>query len=155
MILKTLGWKKINVTIQFLVTETQLTQNMFYALDVAKFEQRIQQIKAESIEVMSWTDTSIKGKINVTKPDMLFFSIPFDNGWRVEIDGESVPVSKLGGFIGVNVEHGQHIVELHYKPKGFNLGVVISIFSLFTFGLLSFLDLVKKKTLKIKWDKGI
>lgn len=147
--------EEVNVTIQFLVPETQLTQNMFYVLDIGKFEERIQQLKAESLEVTSWNATSIKGNINVTKPDNLFFSIPYDPGWSAEIDGESVPVNKLGGFIGVNVEQGQHVVELHYKPKGFNLGLILSIFGLVTLGLLSFHDLRKKKSLKIKWSKGI
>lgn len=147
--------ERVNVTIQFLVPETKLTQNMFYALDIGKFEERIQQIKAESIDVTGWTATSIRGNINVTKPDRLFFSIPFDPGWSAEIDGDSVPVNKLGGFIGVNVEQGQHVVELQYKPKGLNLGLIISLFSLFTLGLLSFLDLRKNKALKIKWGKGI
>jgi uncharacterized membrane protein YfhO len=145
----------VNVTIQFLVPETQLTQNMFYALDIGKFEERIQQIKAESINVTSWNATSIKGNINVTKPDNLFFSIPYDPGWSAEIDEEFVPVIKIGGFIGINIEQGQHVVELNYKPKGFNLGLLISLFSLFTLGILSFLDLRKKKSLRIKWDKDI
>ncbi len=147
--------ERVNITIHFLVPETQLTQNMFYALDIEKFEERIQQIKAESIDVTSWNANSIKGMINVTNHNNLFFSIPYDPGWSAKVDGESVPVKKLGGFIGVDVEQGQHVVELHFKPEGYNLGLILSIFSLVTLGVLSFLELRKQKSLKMKWDKGI
>lgn len=81
--------------------------------------------------------------------------MPNSNGWKVEIDGESVPVKKLGGFIGGNVEQGHHDVELHYIPKGFYIGLVISITSVFILGVVSFLDLGRKKILKLKWDKGV
>ncbi|WP_141432892.1 YfhO family protein [Bacillus sp. 03113] len=123
--------EQVKVKIEFLVPETQIVQQMYYALDIPMFEQRINQIKQESFKVTKWTETSINGKINVLKRNHLFLSIPYDKGWEAKVDGSPVQIVKLGGFIGIEVDKGVHQVELSYTPKGFVAGWVITILSLF------------------------
>ena len=134
--------EKVTVKVAFSVPDTQLTQQFFYALDIDSFEGRINELKQESFEVTEWTETSMEGKITANKPNALFLSIPYDEGWRAEVDGENVPITKLGGFIGVHLDEGSHQVTLSFMPKGFMVGCIISISSLIGLFIIMF---VKRK----------
>lgn len=129
--------EEVTIKIEFLVPETQLARELFYALDMPKFEKRINQIKKQAIDVTGWTDTSLKGKVNVKSPNTLFLSIPYDKGWEAKVDGVVTPFEKVGGFIGIPLNEGSHLIELHYIPRGLILGCVISITTLIGFIILS------------------
>lgn len=119
--------KKVNVKIVFSVPETQLAYQLFYALDIPSFEERIVEIRQQSFDMTSYSDTTVQGKINAKEADVLFFSIPYDPGWKVKVDGKQAPVVKMGGFIGVNVAEGLHEVELNFIPRGFVIGSILTI----------------------------
>ncbi|MBP3037936.1 YfhO family protein [Bacillaceae bacterium Marseille-Q3522] len=120
----------VTIKIDFSVAETQLTQQLFYALDIPGFEQRISEIKTKSLQVTKWTDTSVAGNITVQEPDTLFLSIPYDSGWKAKLDGATVPVKKVGGFIGVDVDEGSHDVQLFYEVPGLMVGGMATIASI-------------------------
>ncbi len=134
---------KVTVKIVFAVPETQLTQQLFYGLDILKFEKRVDQFRSESLHVTNWTETSVEGKIQVKKSNSLFLSIPYDKGWTVNVDGKSQSLQQLGGFVGVDLERGTHTIKLSYLPQGFKIGCIISMISLFVLILL-FVYLWKK-----------
>ncbi|WP_318507047.1 YfhO family protein [Bacillus sp. T3] len=119
--------ERVTVKIEFVVPETQLSQEMYYALDMKKFEQQIDELKSQSLKVSNWTNTKINGDINVQKANTLFLSIPYDRGWKATLDGEPVKVEKLGGFIGFDIQQGTHSIELKYLPPGFILGCIVTI----------------------------
>jgi uncharacterized membrane protein YfhO len=135
--------EKVTVKIVFSVPYTQLTQQLFYGLDISSFNQRISSLKKEPLHVKNWTETSIKGNIYVSHPGSLFMSIPYDNGWRITVDGKSERIKRLGGFIGVNLDKGEHIISLSYLPAGFKAGCIISSISLLF--LLCYILLALKK----------
>ena len=61
----------------------------------------------------------------------MFTSIPYDEGWKLKVDGEKKNYIKvLNGFIAVELEEGQHIIEFKYTPPGFKCGIIISLISL-------------------------
>ncbi len=136
--------ERVTIKIEFAVPETQLTQEMYYALDMPKFEQRIDDLKSQSLHVTSWSERYISGAINVQNARTLFLSIPYDHGWKASMDGDQVEVEKLGGFIGFDIESGKHRVELKYMPPGFILGGIITIASSIIFIIGGFLK--RKKT---------
>ena len=86
----------------------------------------------------------IRGKVNVTE-DMLyggtdsgrlFFSIPYDRGWTVTVDGEPVETEKaFDAFLSVSVPFGEHVIELTYMPEGLMEGAAISLLSAVLLGL--------------------
>ena len=58
------------------------------------------------------------------------FTIPFEKGWEVYIDGVKQDTKEaLGAFLSVNVSAGKHKVVLKYFPKGLRSGIVVSLAS--------------------------
>ncbi|WP_462410947.1 YfhO family protein [Neobacillus sp. Marseille-QA0830] len=119
----------VKMRVEFLTQETVLSNQLFYALDIPKFEQRINELKSNSLKIKSWSDTSIQGTINAKKSNTLFLSIPYDKGWNASIDGRKMPVRHLGGFIGLNVQSGKHNVKLSYSVPGLKIGIIITVLS--------------------------
>jgi len=57
-------------------------------------------------------------------------SIPAWPGWKVELDGRSVPIVTYNhGFVAFRVPAGRNRVELRYRPVSFRLGAAISLAS--------------------------
>lgn len=71
---------------------------------------------------------------------ILFFSIPFDKGWHVKVDGKAIiPMMVNIGFIGVPIAKGVHRIELSFTPLFFYTGAVISGIAIILFiGLVTF-----------------
>ena len=79
----------------------------------------------------------------------LFFSIPYDKGWKVTIDGKEAKTHKIGdAFLGVKVPSGEHTVSLKYTPPGFSIGWKVSLAAAIIF-------IVYIGTIKRKSEKGI
>ncbi|WML54778.1 YfhO family protein [Neobacillus sp. PS3-12] len=138
--------EKVTVKIVFSVPDTQLTQQLFYGLDISSFNQRIGVLNKEPLHVKSWTETTVKGNINVSHSGSLFLSIPYDKGWKISVDGKNEQIKKLGGFIGVNLDKGEHTIALSYLPEGFKTGCAISIGSLLLLLIYIVVILKRKQT---------
>lgn len=88
------------------------------------YDERMQ----ETFNITSLEQNSIVGDITVSGDKMLFFSIPYDEGWTVKIDGKKVKKECINyGFIGVPVHDGYHTIELNYFMPGMKLGMAGSI----------------------------
>ena len=59
----------------------------------------------------------MSGTISLREDGMLFLSIPFDDEWKILVDGESVLPHLVNiGFIGVPLASGEHQIELSFEP---------------------------------------
>ena len=92
-------------------------------------------------------DGYVKGDVTVTADKtLLYTSIPYDEGWILKVDGKDCEYIKiLNGFIGVELEEGQHNIEFKYKLPGFKVGLSISIISLIALGCIGIYNYKKKK----------
>src|SRR5574344_1851414 len=74
----------------------------------------------------------VKSQAHILKGDsMLVFTIPYEKGWHIKIDGESVNHSRvLYVLTGVSVQEGEHTIEMRYVPQGIVLGTIISFIAL-------------------------
>lgn len=97
-----------------------------------KFLEAINKIKKYSQLYDISTDKHvISGKIN-SDDGILFISIPYNDSFTIKVDGKKVNYNKMfDSFIGVNIEKGEHEITIDYKPKGFDVGVIISVISIF------------------------
>ena len=79
----------------------------------------------------------LKGSVNAGSDKMLVFSFPYEDAWRVYIDGvRAVNREAAEGLLAVDISKGTHEIELRYIPKGFILGMPLSIFFLIVFAIL-------------------
>ena len=66
----------------------------------------------------------------------LYFSIPYEKGWRAAVDGEDAVIEPaLSVLSAVRLDPGRHTVELRYTPPGFCAGLAISLAAVLFLGL--------------------
>ena len=91
------------------------------------------------------------------KDRLVFFSVPFENGWSAEINGEPAQIEKVDiGFMAVRVSGGvTSNISFKYQTPGLRLGAMISAGSLFLF--VVYLLISKKRNLlgpKVRMKKS-
>ena len=95
-----------------------------------------------SIEKIS--SSHLKGKIDVSGQDkLMLLSIPYDEGWKIKIDGKQRNAIKLfNAIMAIPVSSGDKEIEMKYIPRGFINGLIISLISIF---ILIFNILINRK----------
>ena len=69
-----------------------------------------------------------KAKINCDSSKLLFFSVPYADGWTATVNGEEAKIEKVNyGFMAVVVPAGDNEVVFSYKTAGSKLGTVMTI----------------------------
>lgn len=67
-------------------------------------------------------------RINLENSDIVFFSVPMDDGWEVSVNGSKAQTIRVQyGLMGVFCQEGENVIEAHYSTRGFRAGIVISI----------------------------
>lgn len=104
---------------------------MIYSMDQAVFEKAYGILADEQLEIDSFSDTKIKGRVTAGEDGILFLSMPYEKGWRVYVDGEKAETCKvLGAMLGAQVPAGEHDIRIEYTPEGLVPGTAISAVSL-------------------------
>ncbi len=98
-------------------------------------------------------------KIKLEKENLVFFSVPYEEGWTAYVNGSPVEIEKVNiGFMAVLAPAGDVEIEFRYSTPGLMLGLVISLSAALMFGL--YLLIVKKyrRTHPVKymgeWPEG-
>lgn len=82
------------------------------------------------MEILSFSDSRIRGRVTVGEDQLLFTSIAAEPGWRVFVDGERVePITLFDYLLAVPMAAGEHTVELRYTAPGFGAGLALSLTS--------------------------
>lgn len=69
-----------------------------------------------------------KSEITLEKPQLVFFSVPYSDGWTAKVNGESVDVEKVSyGFMAVKADSGSNTITFEYKTPGLSLGFIITL----------------------------
>ncbi len=117
---------------------------------VDKYAADIAERKQDTLSIGLWGQNDIKGTITVAGGKLLFFSIPYDKGWRATIDGKPASLLLVNiGFMGLPLEKGSHTVELTFTPQYFYQGLLVTIAGIVLYVLTmlakSFLDSKRKR----------
>ena len=100
--------------------------------------------KRDLFEQTTYSQNRIDGTITITSPAYLYFSIPYDKGWNLSVNGVKTNFDKVqGGFIGLPLETGHYNITLTYTPPGFKLGAILTTIS--TLGFITILIIEFKK----------
>ena len=115
---------KINIT-----SEDSFTCKI-YTLDTDKFTRGITTLQESGLKLSEMSDTYLKGTFTTLTKGAYTFTIPYDDGWTVKVDGQPREIKKsLDAFLRVDVEPGEHEVELSYFPKYLKEGIIVSLAS--------------------------
>lgn len=110
-------------------------------LYVARLNDSIEDEFAKSAKNNAFTfnetkDDYFEGSINLSDSQVVFSSIPYDDGWHIYEDGKEIQKKNYAGFIGLDIGKGTHSLKFYYKTKGLNTGIIISIVSWLSFVLM-------------------
>lgn len=98
-----------------------------YNIDKDVFESAYELLSLGALDITSYSDTKIEGKINSGYDGILYTSIPYDEGWSVYIDGIKAETYAIGGCqLAADITEGEHTVEMKYSPKGIKYGLLIT-----------------------------
>jgi uncharacterized membrane protein YfhO len=116
---------KVNGLKEFNLTDT-VAESLF-TFDT--YKQGVDELGKDSMITEKWDDTRIVGKINVSDSKIMYLSVPYDEGWKLRVDGkEQQKQVVFAGMTGILLPKGQHTIEmvfgLRYISKGFLLMVI-------------------------------
>lgn len=124
---------KINYEYRDCVQGESINAQLYIAkCDMDVYKKHYERLKRDLWNITDYSEGYLEGKINCTEDEVLFTTIPYDKGWKVTVDGESVDTLKLGeGFLGIDITKGEHIVEMKFEMPGKKIGILLSFISLF------------------------
>lgn len=94
----------------------------------------VERLKQDTIVISSFTQDHIEGKIQLEKKKLVFFSFPYDKGWKATVDGQSVNLIKANiGLTGLVLEAGNHEIKLWYQMPYINIAKFVSVLGLTLF----------------------
>lgn len=110
-------------------------------------------LKNNSCKSFEFTKNSFKAEIDNSGGDnLLFFSVPYDKGWKAYVNGKEAEIIKCDyGFMAVRIEgHKNSKIQFKYNIYGFDIGIIITIccgiiFVMYT----SFLIILRKRKRKL------
>ena len=121
----------------------------FYYLDEEAFTEDINKLKQNEwvLDTEKSNDRYLVGDVDAQEGQILMTSIPYEPGWKVQVDGKTVDslvvnqknadgtttlsnadgdtgeIILLNALIGIKLPAGHHTVSMKYTPPGFNAGV--------------------------------
>ncbi len=112
-------------------------ESYIYYIDWDVFEDAMARLAETQYEIYdSSTDANIIGSVTTTESRQLMFtSIPYDEGWNIYVDGEKVELYETAdALLAFYVDGaGEHLLEMEYLPDTVVLGYTISIICLVIF----------------------
>lgn len=106
----------------------------------------IDSLRANVFIINKFSQTEINGSINVgSTGKIVYFSMPFDDGWRIIENGNEILKFKLSnGMTGIYLKKGKHNIELEYTSDNIKNGIKVLIVSISIFIVLIIITFIKK-----------
>ena len=127
------GTANQSVEFSFELLEEMLTIRdlNLYRFNLTQFNSLMNEMANRQMVIDSFSQTKIDGRITVTdNTDIFMLSIPYSEGWTIEIDGKAVdtfPV--LDGLLATDITSGEHRITLSYRTPYLTIGIFTSLFS--------------------------
>ena len=123
-----LGYCSPDDTITLSTSDDTSFHGTDYYLKESALINLIRDLQEEQLQVISFSDTTIEGTIDVQEDGLFFLSIPYDPGWTLYVDGEKTDYYTFQeAFICLDLDEGTHDIRMTYIPDGFIPGAMISI----------------------------
>ena len=130
-----LGKHEIGEKIQIKI---EPTKKMFVAFDDYIFvyyeneeilKKYYETLSKEQVELKQIHGNKLEGQINIQSDnEYILTTIPYDKGWEVKIDGKKVEtINVQDAMMAIPCKKGEHLIELKFIPRGFKLGMLVSI----------------------------
>ena len=107
-----------------------------YKLNLEAVDEAYDTLSAQTMVTEEFTDTMVKGSIDVKEAGRLILSIPCEEGWTLYVDGKETEILDFKEtFLSVYLEEGHHDIELRYMTPGLKVGAWITFAGVGLFAL--------------------
>lgn len=102
----------------------------------------IQTAQANTVDLDRLSQGRFKATINKDEAGKVLFQLPYDESWRIKVNGKSQKIQNAGGLIAVDIGKGYTEIYATFIPRGIRKGALLSGLSLISFIVIG---LLKKK----------
>ena len=108
----------------------------FYYLDLPVFEQVMEELGADAFDTKTFDDGYVAGAYTAREAGFLLLTIPYDEGWRAQVNGQEVKCRRGADALTViPVEEGVNQIVLAYRVPGLGAGIMASCAAFLLMGL--------------------
>ena len=123
---------------------TELPDAMLDDLHYDSYTQDCADRRAHSCSVFQMNNAGFHAEITLDKANLVFFSVPYDDGFTAAINGEPAKIEKVdNGLMALRVPAGQTSITCTYHTPGLRTGTIISLAALAVYG--AYLVVLKRK----------
>ncbi len=119
-----------------------------YTFGALQLQRQAEALRKNACSSFAYTKEGFEATYHNTRggDTLLFFSVPYSDGFSAEVNGEAVPVEKVDyGFMAVRVPAGESKIVFHYETPGFRTGVLISLCAAAAYALYMVLTVLWRK----------
>lgn len=121
------------LTITFQEAYYKLKDIEVLSIPISVFQERKEEVKKVKINNKKTKGDTIVGTVKVNSPSTIEIAIPYDKGFTINVDGKKVPYQEsLQNGMSVKVKKGTHKLEITYEAPWKKLGILVSIFGIFS-----------------------
>ncbi|MBP5163930.1 MAG: YfhO family protein, partial [Lachnospiraceae bacterium] len=96
------------------------SQERWLTLTDTEFKSQCERRAQSACTSFSYDPDGYTATISLSRKNLVFFSIPYDKGFKAYVDGEETVIEKVDfGFMAVPVSSGEHEIRLEYRPDCF------------------------------------
>lgn len=148
---------RCNLLLRALVLEDDAVET--YQKDMQKLPDAVHQMSDEDLlaecteraktacDSFTYNSKGFHATISTDQPNLVFFSVPWEEGWSAEVNGEPVSIEKADvGFMAVPVPAGDSEITFTYHTSGLKAGALLSLGGLVLFaGYLTIAGIYNKR----------
>ena len=124
---------------------TKLDTDYYPTINRKTYEFFCRQKQQCCAESFSYDEKGFRSVIELERPQLIFFSVPYSSGWSAEVNGIKTDIERVDhGFMAVRAETGKNNIVFRYRTPYLREGIIISVCAAAV--LILYLLLYRKKS---------
>ena len=103
--------------------------------------------RAACVAAFTATGTGFTAKTAYDADELVFFSVPYDDGFSATVNGEPAAIEKVDdGLMAVYVPAGENEIEFTYHTPGLKVSACVSAAAIAVYGVYLLMIMRKRKS---------
>ena len=133
---------------------TELPAPDVSSMSAAEYPAYCQARAEQTCSSFEYDSYGFRAAISLEKPQMVFFSVPWESGWTAEVNGKAVPAERVSnGLMAVRCEKGDNAITFRYRTPGLREGAIVSVSGLGALLLYLIWRLIAERGSRPKYPK--
>ena len=106
---------------------THLEREDYGEFDATAFFNDAQERRETAGESFVIDNRGFTSKISLPEEDLVFYSVPYDKGWKATVNGEPAEIERVSiGFMAVRAPAGSNVIRFTYTAPGLYAGMALT-----------------------------